>query len=539
MKVTAWSRRVGYCSLLLIALLWSCRRENPSNFDPNLPPETFISGAPAESTLAFYQVQLYWNGVDPDGIIDHFEYAVTDSNLTPGELTPDFSGYFSTNRTDSLFKLTANNPQILGHRFYVRAVDNEGKVDPTPAWTYFIAHDFNFPQVVFNTADGRWIDSAGEENTVEITSTDQFVPTDTVGIGGAVEYTWTGFDADVGGEVLGFEFRPGTETEFRGGTLADTAYAESYQIDFSGRRSLFVRAIDDAGAKTLPIAVRSVVVNFSPVTWIADPLSGGAPARARVFTESSGQVYPSGTTLANGFRSVNFAYTGFDDLRDQGNSPEDPGVIGFEFRRLKNGGGPAFQSIPAWEPFPEINIFNQQATQALTSGDYLFLIRSEDELGRKGRPDTVAVNVNYPPFFTNASYFDEFGTENNLWNPGGDLVEVDINVEDGVAGPLQVNVLASDEHSADNPDPLEVTNPVVEDEVGVVIEYRVRINGSPGGFQAVPAGSPYEIFLEVTTDPAEDRKVRPGEFNFLVLEAKDDGGRITTQTVQFRVNLIE
>jgi len=80
--------------------------------------------------------------------------------------------------------LTADNPQILGHRFYVRAVDNEGKVDPSPAWAYFVAHDFNFPGVRFKTSEGTWTDRTGNPRRLVLRSNDRYVATDTIGVGG-------------------------------------------------------------------------------------------------------------------------------------------------------------------------------------------------------------------------------------------------------------------------------------------------------------------------------------------------------------------
>ena len=105
MMVSRWGGRLGMCCLLTLVFLWSCREEPPSNFDRNLAPETVISLAPAESTLSFYQVHLFWFGSDADGVIDHFEYSITDSNKTPGEDDPGFSGYFKTSKNDSTFLL--------------------------------------------------------------------------------------------------------------------------------------------------------------------------------------------------------------------------------------------------------------------------------------------------------------------------------------------------------------------------------------------------------------------------------------------------
>jgi hypothetical protein len=382
---------------------WGCRRENPSAFDSNLPPETIIPGAPAESTLSFYQVHIYWYGQDPDGFVDHYEYAVTDTNKAPGEDTPGFDGYFRTTATDSVFKLTADLPQILGHRFYVRSIDNQGKADPTPAWIYFVAHDINFPDVEWHTTRATWTDRSGNQRSVPIRSNSRGSPTDTVGVGATAEFTWGGFDVDPGGFVTGFEYRSTKDDAFRGGSLADTSITLSFEQPagsaltsyFTGNERVQVRAIDDAGAKTNPDSVRSFVVGFNPVTWILDADQPGSLVAKRSFVDDeTGLVWPSGTTLADppattSGREVKFFYTGVDDPRDMSLDPSNPsGIIGFEFRRLKNGGGLAYRPVPAsdWVSYPSPSVFlgdlgvPGSGTVNLDSGNYAFLIRSVDEL---------------------------------------------------------------------------------------------------------------------------------------------------------------
>jgi len=559
MMTLGWGRRVGFTgSLRWFAFLaaigvwavgvWGCREQAPSNFDSNIPPETFISGAPAESTLSYYQVHLRWGGTDPDGLVDHYEFSVTDSNQVPADIDPDFSGYYATTRTDSLFRLSADAPQILGHRFYVRAVDNEGKVDPTPAWTYFVSHDYNFPSVVWERASGNWTDKYGVKHTLAIKSNDRFDPTDTIGVGGSVTYAWSGFDADVGGGIRGFQWRWSAETDFRGGALADTAASRVYNPAFSGKEVLYVRAIDDAGAKTLPDSTRSVVVNFNPVTWVLDQ-SSTTPVRARVFLEQQhDRVYPTGTFLADvsgaSARSVSFRYTGFDDPRDYRPNPDDWGIIRFQYRRLLYDGGPAFRDMNDWKKFPEISTFGYGDTQGLDSGDWLFLFRCIDDLGRPGVADSVLVRVNYPPYFVSVNYFDKLGNPHPLWIPSaspGDTLTVNLDPNGGNPDPLHIEFEAFDTHSADNPNPLELV-PVVEDEDGQIKEFRARVNGAPDGYEAVPRDvTKSERFLPVTTDPAAAGKVRPG-VNKLLLRVRDRGannGRETEIAVVFRVNMQE
>jgi hypothetical protein len=535
--------------------LWSCRDERPSTFDRNLPPETVISGAPAESTLSYYRVHLFWHGTDPDGLVDHYEYSVTDSNKTPGEDDIGFSGYFSTTLTDSLFVLTADQPQILGHRFYVRAVDNEGKVDPSPAWAYFIAHDFHFPNVEFTSAVGTWTDRSGNQRTRPINSSSRFNATDTIGVGGTVSFAWTGFDVDPGGFIVGFEHRSSQDNEFMGGTLGDTTATVSYDLPagsnlssyFSGNEALFVRAIDDAGAKTNPDSIRSYVVNFGPVVWIVDPNQVSPPVRKLVFTDTNTQnIWPSGTTLADGApRFIQFKYTGFDDPRDMSLDPSNPtGIIGFSFRRLKNGGGVAFKDIDDWKSFPEVSDFIDNS--ALITGNYVYLIRGTDELGRSGKPETLRVNINYSPFFRSVNYVVQDTLESPLWipRPGGistDTVTVTIPQEPGGGYPdFHIRFLADDIHSPPPGQDVLDFNDVVEQELGRVTEYSLRLNNSRVGFESAPVDTaglpmPDDRFFPVSTERGNG--VVSNGLNTVDIRARDFSGRITPLVFFFRAIL--
>ena len=91
----------------------------------NLLPDTFVTGGPVRwGTGGGSSVHLYWFGVDADGTIDHFEWMTSDST-PPG-------GWHWTVRTDTSFVLGAS---LSGEWvFWVRAVDNDGGVDPSPAY---------------------------------------------------------------------------------------------------------------------------------------------------------------------------------------------------------------------------------------------------------------------------------------------------------------------------------------------------------------------------------------------------------------------
>jgi hypothetical protein len=122
---------------VLGAFLLSCAKD-PLRVDRNRPPETFLVAAPVDTTVDVlnysYRIHLYWRGEDPDGYVVGFLWAWDDSS---------FGAFRFTSKTDSVFELTVNDSSQLSggiganpgnakpHTFYIRAVDNLGKQDPS------------------------------------------------------------------------------------------------------------------------------------------------------------------------------------------------------------------------------------------------------------------------------------------------------------------------------------------------------------------------------------------------------------------------
>jgi hypothetical protein len=124
--------------LLIGAVGAGCDGEGGSLL-PNQAPNTQVSAGPPEALDTGFAVELFWFGWDQDGFVDHYEIS--------WESPDNWEGPIYTN--DSLFTLSAaevccveplpgtGSPQDSVyeeyHTFYVRAVDNEGTVDPYPA----------------------------------------------------------------------------------------------------------------------------------------------------------------------------------------------------------------------------------------------------------------------------------------------------------------------------------------------------------------------------------------------------------------------
>ncbi len=96
-------------------------------------------------------VNVSWSGIDPDGFVAAYEirfFAAEDQGL----FGPD-EGWTTTTRQDSLILLPIKLSESTANvRFEVRAIDNEGLKDPTPAETVFPIRN-SPPEIRFNTFD--------------------------------------------------------------------------------------------------------------------------------------------------------------------------------------------------------------------------------------------------------------------------------------------------------------------------------------------------------------------------------------------------
>lgn len=498
--MTRIARSGGLILLAVVACLYlaSCRRLPPSNVDRNRAPETYVTLAPAESLVSYYRAHLYWTGGDPDGSIAYYEIAVTDSNEVPGQNLDEGTGYTKTLRTDSTFVFKADPPteqQLRGYRFFVRAVDNEGKVDPTPAVAYFVARNDTYPKVNFYAGRLTWLDRFGATRERTWVSSDPDAPTDTAGVEACYSITWSGFDPDPGGFVVGFEYKLASQLTYRGGTLADTLISGCFPPGSSRKQVLQVRAVDDGGLRSSEDYTRSVLLNFDPITLIAHPSDrnpDGTPVIGRFF-EDAGVIFPSGTTLADNFHDfIRIRFTGYDDERDSQASPDDLGILAYEYRRLYRsdtgesfGGEPAVQIVAGPEGYADYPELNELGLIQIGSGDHLVQIRARDKLlAADSSPDFLQIGVNYRPYFVSLTARPETadpGAAVDLLNCAPGTVP-EIRLAPGEK--LVVSCRALDTHrvrpTAGSPEDLYDPNDVVQDETGLIAPPGVN---SPSGYR--------------------------------------------------------
>ncbi|MBD3336474.1 MAG: hypothetical protein GF355_13255 [Candidatus Eisenbacteria bacterium] len=375
-------------------LTQACREQTTLEIDRNLPPETVLTGVPGDSTSTHYYAQLHWYGADRDGHVVAYEFAVTDSIPEDEE---DFS-WQKTTKTDSIFAIpVGENQEIMGRRFYVRAIDNSDAEDPTPAWTFFTVRDNVAPEIEFTRSAG--IGPGGEEIAITEDS-NLVVPEDTIPTGYDVEFAWFGTDGDISisedgvrdtvGKVVGYSYHLAPiESSYLGGSLADTT--ASYDNLVSGTYTMFVRGIDDAGFSALNPTTRSFVWNLDPITHFEGGVPPGETDSMPHFLDGDDNEYFHGDTLARTgtSRTVKARIIGWD--------PDDPSgqqeVTSYEYRLRINGGGRPWSSVTS----PDQSL----VLEGLKTGNYDIFARCTDLLGRTdGSPAVLTFYVNKAPFFT-------------------------------------------------------------------------------------------------------------------------------------------
>jgi hypothetical protein len=332
--------RVGLllCLLAIIAGV-GCRKALVPNIDRNKAPETWITAAPFDTITLVkgerptagtipVRFHVYWAGGDQDGAVVGYYLAVVET-LPPkgGGLPPPLPGprpgdYHYTARTDSVFIFEVGEAITdRQHAFYIYAVDNQGKPDPTPARFIFSASDRFTPLAVFDQARATgsvfFFDNGilkSETRFFDIRDSLDFnpIPSDTVPSGSRLTFRFHGEVTLPGSVVKGFRYRL-DESELLPrdpdslyhknvieyhvpASEADPARegADTREID-AGTKVFTLRAVDLANGSRFPDFTRRFQLNFSPETWFAGPDPGPAtdpaPGSPWKINPENGQKY--------------------------------------------------------------------------------------------------------------------------------------------------------------------------------------------------------------------------------------------------------
>lgn len=132
---------VVYAAILLLVTLTSCDSGFEGDTLGNEPPNTSLSVRDeslvdnlADDNRLLSTLRLSWSGDDPDGFVSGFDLRVFPATESPA----DEDLWAFTNRNDSLLLLPLPSGESVANVIVeVRAVDNEGEKDPTPARSVF------------------------------------------------------------------------------------------------------------------------------------------------------------------------------------------------------------------------------------------------------------------------------------------------------------------------------------------------------------------------------------------------------------------
>jgi hypothetical protein len=241
--------------LLSALFLTGCRKGTETELQTNLAPDTRLTSAPGPFSQANYRVHLFWEGSDPDGYIVAYYFAWDDTLPSPGAADSPWNW---TTRTESLFKAVIDTVgETRRHTFYVRSVDNEGMMDPSPARVRFDAW-----------TQTPVVDSLYRLDGPEDPASPNYNPgyKDTVLMGQPCEFVWIGWDPDGLGAPVEFSYRLDSQPF---PPFADVTYALLTNIR-SGTHFFYVKAQDETGAESFPINYK-FVMNYDPDSHIIDP----------------------------------------------------------------------------------------------------------------------------------------------------------------------------------------------------------------------------------------------------------------------------
>src|SRR5262252_8603500 len=135
------ARRPALLASLVVLALACVACETTRNLVPAQPPTVTLTSGPIDTTSApqSWLVDIAWTATDPDGRIDHSEYAIDPPSLKQARLAAAETTWVSTHDSHVVARFHASHPDSLGargatasefHVFVLRAVDDRGGVSP-------------------------------------------------------------------------------------------------------------------------------------------------------------------------------------------------------------------------------------------------------------------------------------------------------------------------------------------------------------------------------------------------------------------------
>jgi hypothetical protein len=421
-KWVMWAALAGMLALV------GCEEDQGVRPDINRPPETTLAVAPVPGSEVFHKYQVNWVGTDRDGIVVRYRIATMPEDVLYGGLTdpedidaflfdilfdPDNPGstWFETETTESLFVFAADSPNSKKHSLYICAVDNEGKLDPTPAATNFMAIDYGLPQVqIYISSNVNPVPRIPPAKGDTLPAYNGGEPVE-------IRLKWEGYDPD--GAISTWQYRldsSSARSRPAGEAGQDGLYRDSLTFIYDpenplesdvwiGYHEFKLVAIDDANARSDDYLAR-FIVNYDPNTFI-DSIWAFRNSKQDEVPEEL--IYPTEGTPKRiwHFGLIRFKFHGTD--RDKfPSTPVSPEFFTWRIKGTLIASNPTWVSKPTGEfidghPVYADTVLAQYALD--TDAPLQLLLRSRDELGTiDGTPATVNLYVDYAPVIESLTY---------------------------------------------------------------------------------------------------------------------------------------
>lgn len=413
-------RLIGWAVLASVLVLTGCEEEEGVRPDINRPPETSLAVAPRPGSEVFHKYRVNWTGIDRDGVVERYRIvSMPEEELYSGLVNPEDieaflfdilfdpdnpgSTWFETDTTESLFVFRADSPNSRKHSLYISAIDNEGKLDLSPAATNFMAIDYSLPQMQLyfsSNIDTLWKESFIRGDTLPAYNEGEHVE---------ARIRWEGYDPD--GEIIEWRYRLDSGAERRLPPEQDRI-TFIYDPDdplgsdvWVGFHEFKLVGIDDAMARSDEYVVR-FIVNHDPDTFID---SVWAFRNSKLDTVPEVLIYPTDgeADMVWHFGLIRFKFHGYDQDKFP-DTEVSPAIFTW---RIK---GTLVTSSPTWVAKPTGEYIDGQPVYADTvpvgrefdtDAPLQLIVRSRDELGTiDGTPSSLVFLVDYPPDIESVSW---------------------------------------------------------------------------------------------------------------------------------------
>jgi hypothetical protein len=425
--------------ILTMIILPACRKETVP-LDRNKVPETILTSSPTETTATDYRVHMYWRGEDQDGVVTRYIWYISDTLMTldpddnpdaerldwnPSERIADYLRGRFTTKTDTVITFRGYDDErgslINRQAFHIAAIDDGGKIDPTPARLQFYARVKGLPIVQF------WMNFGQNDipyTPVALETISMYVPFDIKFKAVTINNVITGYRWSYSGNVY-----PDFNNDGNPDWLIPADQSELVTIVLSNSGDELIPsgifnfkgiARDEAGALSRSDlatgeGVCRLVVNHDPDTRVQKGQCFFTPMRTGI-PESLDVYFDDGIPDTLPYNSrLRMFYWGWDDPKDRANLQYDPPLpIRFQFAYNRwtydEYGASVANKMSSWYPLLEPEDTNPNAgvsdlyrdrdstTMRVGTFNYRFLVRSFDEQRRPdGTPAVVSFFGNFPP----------------------------------------------------------------------------------------------------------------------------------------------